>query len=516
MKQSKLMITQPLYTIILVLFVLFVIVPIAFTFLSVFFTDNSFMNNFHLVDIKLIILLAESISLAMVIGLFSTIFGAVLGFIIYKTKIYYASIFKILLLIPLFISPYILAVAWKDSFFIISNNSGVVSSYFGVILVLTSIYTPFSMLIVGSAFINISSDIEESALLITNTPRMIFKIVLPLIKPAIISSFILVFIFSISEFSVPAFMGVKVFTTEIFTQFSAFYNHSLAILQSLFLIIVCFLLLYSERKYISNAPFISVSDKGNYSKKYKSKFGLVVVLLWFVLTVLLPFATLVYQSFKDGVEAVLKAFELLLPTFLNSILLSLISAIIIVFIGFVISYNTRKMQNSVAVKLLLFAFTIPSIILGISLIKFYNQPIFNVIYSSYAIILIGFIAKFTFIATKLIDNSIKQIPESLIETVQIMGVKQFSIIVKIVIPLIISTLFVTFIIIFIFSFGELGTTIMLYPPGTEILPIKVFTIMANVSQSLTSAMSFIVFAVTLLIISILYLIFKISFNDRTK
>ena len=185
----------------------------------------------------------------------------------------------------------------------------------------------------------------------------------------------------------------------------------------------------------------------------------------------MPFATLVYQSFKGGVEVIVKAFELLLPTFSGSILLSLISAVIIVFIGFVISYYTRKKQNSIINWLLLFAFTIPSIILGISLIKFYNQPIFNIIYSSYAIIIIGFIAKFSFVSTKLIGNSIKQIPESLIETAQIVGVRRLSSIIKIVIPLILPTLFITFIIIFIFSFGELGTTIMLYPPGTEILPI---------------------------------------------
>lgn len=69
-------------------------------------------------------------------------------------------------------------------------------------------------------------------------------------------------------------------------------------------------------------------------------------------------------------------------------------------------------------------------------------------------------------------------------------------------------LFAAFVINFIFCLGELGTTIMLYPPGTEIMPIKVFTIMANAPQSLTSSMTLIVFSVTLLIITALYPIFK--------
>ena len=516
MKLSKLIIKQPVFIAVITLFVLIIITPVVYTFLSVFISYKDLYNNINLIDYKLFTLLIKSIGLALLVGVLSTIFGGLLGFILYKTKISFASFFKILVLVPLFISPYILAVAWKDFFFISFKNSNIISSYLGVIVVLTSIYTPLSMLIIGSAFANISSSIEESALLITNTPKMILKILFPLIKPAIISSFVLVFIFSISEFSVPAYLGVKVFTTEIFTQFSAFYNHSFAILQSMLLIIVCFSLLYSERKYIADAPFIAVSSKGNNFNKYRYKYGFVFILLWFGLIIMLPLITLVLQSFSNGAGVVIKAFNLLLPTFYGSIILSLISAIIIVFLGFIISLYTRKKQNSIINWLLLFTFTIPSIILGISLIKFYNQPIFNIIYSSYAIIIIGYIAKLSFISTKIIKNSIKQIPDSLIEAAQLMGVRRLSSVIKIVIPLIMPSIFAAFVIVFIFSFGELGTTIMLYPPGSEILPIKVFTIMANAPQSLVSAMSMIVFLVTLLVISVLYLIFKTFFNDRVK
>ncbi len=75
-------------------------------------------------------------------------------------------------------------------------------------------------------------------------------------------------------------------------------------------------------------------------------------------------------------------------------------------------------------------------------------------------------------------------------------------------------LFVAFIISFIFCLGELGTTIMIYPPGIESMPIKVFTIMANAPQSLTSSMTLIVFSVTLLIITVFYYIAKLIFKKN--
>jgi len=139
------------------------------------------------------------------------------------------------------------------------------------------------------------------------------------------------------------------------------------------------------------------------------------------------------------------------------------------------------------------------------------------IYSSYAIIIIAYVGKFSFISAKLIENAIKQIPNSFDEAAQIEGITAFTRLQKILIPLITPTLFVAFIISFIFSLGELGTTIMLYPPGTEIMPIKVFTIMANATQSLTSSMTLIIFSITLLLIISFYFtmnLFSKGFNNK--
>ena len=200
---------------------------------------------------------------------------------------------------------------------------------------------------------------------------------------------------------------------------------------------------------------------------------------------------------------------MLLPTFGNSVFLSFSSAVIIVFVGFISAYYfVKRKNNSLFDWLLLIVFAIPSTILGISFIKFYNQPALGFIYSSSVIIIIAYIGKFSFIASKLIANSLKQIPKSLDETAQVIGISKFSRIRKVLLPAILPTIFVAFMISFILSTGELGTTIMLYPPGTEIMPIKIFTISANATQSLTSSMTLIVFSFILLLISGFYFIFR--------
>lgn len=521
------LVEHPFYTIIYVSFVFFIVFPLAYTLGTALFADSSLADNLQLLNKDTFLLLAKSCIIALLIALLSTLLGTVLGFLLYKTHILFRSFFKIALLIPLFISPYILAVAWKDLFYLSFNNTDFISSYMGVILVLISIFTPLSMLIIGSALSNINAQLEEAGFMITDLRNVVLKITLPLIKPALITSFVLVFIFSISEFSVPAFFGVKVFTTEIFTQFSAFYNHSLAILQSALLILLCILLLLSERKYIADAPFLSVSGKGMNTAAYSLKnwkwLSLFFLTGWFFISVILPFIVLFVQSFQDGTAKFIQAFELLKPTFGNSLGLALTGALITVFIGFTVAYPTWRGAGIAETKkgksfgwLLLLVFAIPSTILGISLIKFYNHPILDYIYSGYAIILIGYTGKFSFISAKLIGNAIKQIPNSLDEAAQIEGIASSTCLWKILIPLIMPTLFAALIINFIFCLGELGITIMLYPPGTEIMPIKVFTIMANAPQSLTSSMTLIVFSVTLLIIALLYFIAKTFIKDYSN
>lgn len=164
--------------------------------------------------------------------------------------------------------------------------------------------------------------------------------------------------------------------------------------------------------------------------------------------------------------------------------------------------------------ILLLTFGIPSIVLGISLIKFFNTPNLNFIYSGFWIIIIAYLGKFIFISQKLIANSIGQIPASLEESAKLIGANFFTRMYKIVLPLISGSLFTAFIISFIFCLGELGATILVYPPGTSLMPIKIYTIMANAPQSLVSAMSLIVLLITLVALGILFVGNKILFRKN--
>ncbi len=506
--------SRPAYFILLVAFFFFAIAPLLYAFADAFFSGNFQQNFRNLFSADSLLLLLKSLGIAISVSLLSLFFGSILSVILYKTDIPFRSFFKILFLLPLFISPYIWAVAWKDFFSFVLPRSASIPPYLETIAVLTFIYAPLAMLIIGTALINLDKSLEESAFVVADFRSAFTGITLPLVKPAFFTAFTLVFIFSISEFSVPAFFGTKVFTTEIFTQFSAFYRHSFAVFQSSLLIIICAFLLSIEKKQIAEASFISIGTKGTKGKIYganKSKLPLTFTLAVIAAIALgFPLSVLFSRAFTGNNETLTRAFDMLKPAFADSLALAFISAALSVIIGFVAAFYSAESRGKIPASdwLLLTAFAVPSIVFGIGLIKFYNRPAFNFIYSSYAIIVIAYVGKFSFISAKFMENALKQIPPSLDEAATMLGVSKFDRIKSVLMPLSARAIFGAFAAVFVFALGELGATIMIYPPGTELMSVKVFTIMANAPQSLVSAMTLISLGVTLAVIFVFLFIAK--------
>jgi len=457
-----------------------------------------------------IILIGKSLLLSGTASLFATSLGSVCGFILNKYNFAYKGFYKLALLIPLLIPDYVFAVAWKDAWQLFFGAGTYINSHITVIFVHVLVFFPIAMLITGSAISQVNKGIEEAGLLMISFRKMLLKILIPIIRPSFTISFLLILIFSLSDFSVPALFGVRTFTTEIFTQFSAFYNYQAAMGQSVFLLVICMVLMFSESRYLSDAPFFTIDTKGSNSRLYNCDNLKLMVHSFFILlllvAVIFPVFILLLQSFSGSELLLGKAWRLVSPTFLQSSVLAFSGAFIISVLGLWTSWLKEREKNKLPNTLLMILFIIPSTVLGIAIIGFFNKPVLNFIYASSIMIILGYIGRFAFIAARITGNGIRQIPHSLEESATVAGIGSFRKYLKITLPLLIPSLFASFVLVFILCFGELGTTIMVYPPGTELMPIKFFTISANAPQALTSSMSLINFGIIISFIGAFYII----------
>ena len=123
-----------------------------------------------------------------------------------------------LVMLPLVLPEMIVAMA----LLVVLLSIGIPLSLFTVILGQVLICTPFAVAILTSAFQSLDRSLEEAALDLGETPLSTFRlIVLPLVMPGILASFLICFTISFDEFIIANFLGSgqPILSVYIFGQF---------------------------------------------------------------------------------------------------------------------------------------------------------------------------------------------------------------------------------------------------------------------------------------------------------
>lgn len=141
---------------------------------------------------------------------------------------------------------------------------------------------------------------------------------------------------------------------------------------------------------------------------------------------------------------------------------------------------------------------IPSVSLGIILVKIFNRPFLETIYTSFWIIVVGFLIRFFPYSAEILNVFWAQIDAKLLEVAKLTGAPFWQVLRRILIPLLLPGLLVAWITTFILSLGELGITLLVYPSGYQTLPIRIFTLLHYGAPELVAALSIILIVLILL------------------
>ena len=475
--------------------------------------------------------ISSSLILASTTTILSSFIGIPAGFFLTKINLPLKRFFKICFFIPLIIPSYIIGIDWVNLLGKTGFLNNLLSQYtflspefvpnfiysiYGASFILSINFFPVVMLVTEYALKSINPRLEESGLVVGSVFQVFRQITLPLIAPAILSSMMIVFVLSLSEFGVPSLLQVNVLTTQIFTQFSAFYNEKAATAIAFPLIVITFILIMLEQIYMRGKSFeilgrTSSNSTIQYNITWFNVIGLIFCSLVLIVFVIIPLSTLIINS--KTISAYHDAIFLARNGITNSILFGSIGATFLTFIGFFLGYLSEKirsrLRNSTAVFIWIF-FAVPATVSGIGLIKLWNRPegAFQFIYSSLWIIILGYVVRFLPLSSRIMANYLKQIPHSMEEAGTVTGASWFRVLGKILLPLQGYGLIATWLISFMFCIGELGTTILVYPPGHETLPIALFTMMANSPTDIVSALSIVIVVMTLLPVGVFLAVSK--------
>ena len=477
-------------------------------------------------DSRQLSLFKNSLFLALGTTCISIIFGVPLGFLIARTDIHFNQYHKHLYLLPLLMPPYINAIAWIN----LLGQKGIINQFLmklfswqeplvtiygikGTIWVLALSYFPLITLLTVSGLRSMDQKLEDAGRLTKTEFGVLKGITIPLMMPYIISGAIFVFIFALSNYGVPSLLRVNVYPIEIFAQFSAFYDNNSATALSLPIVFLSILLILWQRKYMNERSYVTLENSSTSAgiiqtgkiKGILSVYPFIILLL----SVIIPLIVLLVNS--GSLLAYYKAFKTATCQLASSFILAFTAATLMVILGFFIAFTIERteVRGRTFIDILTFIpFAVPATVIGIGLIKVWNRPSVKIIYGSSLIIIFGYFARFIPFVIRAISANMKQENRNLEEASLLADVGWLNRVLHVSLPLLAPGLLAGWAIAFIFCMGELGTTLLVIPPGEATLPIRIYTLMHYGANQIVSALCIILIAMTIIPVAIIKLLLR--------
>ena len=135
-------------------------------------------------------------------------------------------------------------------------------------------YAPFAYILIGGIFRNMDANLEEAATIL-DTPKWktMFRITLPMVKPAILSTILLVFGSAMGSYPVPHYLGLTTLSTK-YISLNSKYTGEASILAIIMMIFGVAILTMNQVSLKSRKNYTTVTGKsGQLSKMNLGKVG---------------------------------------------------------------------------------------------------------------------------------------------------------------------------------------------------------------------------------------------------
>jgi iron(III) transport system permease protein len=170
--------------------------------------------------------------------------------------------------------------------------------------------------------------------------------------------------------------------------------------------------------------------------------------------------------------------------------------------GYLIHHRALRFWRAVD-TLTLLLFTLPGTVIGVGLIALWNRPATGFVYASAAIVIVAYLAQYTALTSRIMLATLGNVPQSLEEAAQMTGAPWFARILHVVVPAALPGVIAAWLVGFIFCLRDLGASMLVYPPGQDTLPVRIYTLMANGAPNLIAALCVILVSATLISLTIL-------------
>lgn len=473
-------------------------------------------------------------------------FGSVLAWLVERTNTPLRIVFIPLAVVPLILPGVLEAIAW---IFLLSPKFGYLNvaliylfgleaapfnvfSLGGMIWVHSVGQVPLAFLMMVAAFKSMDPALEESAMMSgANTWQTLRRVTLRLLMPTSASVLLILFVRTLESFETPALIGIParifVYTSEIYLAFNEYppdYGRGAALAVGLLILSAAGVWLYT-RSTREGKRFQTVTGKAFRPRQFDLGpwrwVGFGFLMVYFFVVVLLPFLVMLWASFLPFFATPSwKALELLSldnygylfnfapfrQAMWNSIILALMSASVGMVLTSLIAWVVYKSRLPGSWLLDFLAFvpiTVPGIVLGMALILLYVAfplPIYGTIW----VLLIAYVTRYIPYGMRASSGAILQIHSELEEAAGTSGASWWQTFRRVTLPLLRPGFVAGWIYIFIVSFREFSTSVLLATGESRVLSILLFNMFEQGQVTVVAAIGILMILTLLAIVAVFY------------
>lgn len=451
----------------------------------------------------------------------SLVIGTVLAWLISRTDMFGRRWFATALIVPYMLPAWTFALAWTTLFKnrTVGGQPGwfeaigltppdwVAYGRFPITIILALHYTPFVILLFGSALRRFDSQLEDSARILgARRYQVAVQIILPLMRPALLSSMVLIFAKCLGEFGVPYVLGLpvkfEVLSTSLFRSIASRQTGVAGVVAASIMLIGIITLMIDARLVREARRFVTIGSKGSMNRQ--SRLGRMrlpatgFAAMIFVLSVGLPLLTLAlstvmkmparftldnftldYWIGTDLDTVALQTGILLSPdlwaaaknTMMIVGLASLTSGILGLLVGYVVIRTPVRALSVYLRQVTFLPYLVPGIAFAAAYLSLFAVPRgpMPALYGTVTILVLALIADQMPYASRAGISAMTQLGKDPEEAAQIAGAGWFRRMISIVIPIQKGSLVTGVLLPFISGIKGLSLFVILAVPSTDVL-----------------------------------------------
>jgi len=436
--------------------------------------------------------------------------GAALAFLLTRTDLPAQRTIEVLVLIPVFVSPMVLAFGyvvamgpvgfyslWAKGIF--GDVPWNVYSLFSIAVIAGLTHVPHVYLYSSAALKSLGSDVEEAARIVGANPLQVaVNVSLPMIMPALFYAGVLVFFLGFELFGLPLVLGdpeghlvLSTYLYKLTNKLGTPSYHLMAAV-AVCIVAVTFPLVLLQRWLLKTAgKYVSVKGKATRQKLLPlgnwKWLALALVAMWLIFTIVVPISGITLRAFVEQWGEGIKLSEVLtldnfrgvfeakdqVRAIINTLLIGTVGGALAVACYTAIGLASHRQRGGVTKILdyiVMIPRAIPGLLAGLAFLwiflfvpglKELRNSIFSV-WLAYTVVWLAY-------GMRLISSALLQIGPELEESARTVGASGTQVIKDVTLPLIRFGLLASWLLVFMIFEREYSTGVYLLGQGTEVI-----------------------------------------------